>query len=569
MSAKLQVRRDFEMLLMRYLEPLREHYDPSCSRVCLAGGGAQYEDEVIPMEAWARPLWGLAPFWAGGSRSVDGFFERGYRNGLIAGTDPQSDVYWGGCRDHDQKFVEMAAIAYALLLAPEVLWEPLSEGQRKHVAAWLGIINERTCPAGNWLWFRVLVNLALRELGMPFDERILSEDLETLDSFYCGDGWYKDGPTGLPDYYNAMTFQFFSVLYVWKFGSSDAARATSYRDRLKLFATDYAKLFSARGEAVPYGRSMTYRFTQAGFWSIAAAAGVDLGPGLDRACLKGLVARNIEAWNRVRICDNGGVLSVGYKYPNQHMCEGYNAAGSPYWCLMAFACLALPEGDPFWSAGASGVDSVTDAIDVALGRTALVARDSRDEVTLYPSGRVPGHPFAQSDNKYSKFAYSSRFGFSVARSQRTLEEAAPDSMLSFVVDGRVFVRDGVKTSEIAALDDGHRAVRTQWSPCRGIDVTTVLIPFEGGHIRRHVVVSDIECVALDAGFAIPGDYHRVTLADIDLVCLVDAAGPVAGERVLLHPEANTNIECGKTVIPAVKYSIGAGKHELITRVTVV
>ena len=567
MSMALETRRDFEALLMRYLDPLRKHYDASCSRIELAGGGAQYENEVIPMEAWARALWGLAPFWAGGSRSADGFFEHACCNGLIAGTDPQSEAYWGDCRDHDQKFVEMAAIAYALLLAPDVLWEPLTEGQRERAAAWLGKINEHTCPAGNWLWFQALVNLALRELGMPYDERLLLEDLSTLEGFYQGDGWYKDGPTGLPDYYNAMTFQFFSVLYIWKFGTRDTVRAAGYLNRLKLFAVDYAKLFSGRGEAVPYGRSMTYRFAQAGFWSIAAAAGIGFGTGLDTACLKGLIARNIEAWDRKRICDNGGVLSVGYHYPNQHMCESYNAAGSPYWCLMAFACLALPEDDAFWSTPASDTFLADEGLVLALGGTALAARDKEGEVTLYPSGRVPGHPFAQSDNKYSKFVYSSRFGFSVARSQRTIEEAAPDSMLSFVVDGRVFVRDGVDDSRVVTLDDGRRAVWSHWCPCRGIEVETDIVPVDGGHLRRHRVSSSIECTAYDAGFAVPGDYHWVTLDDIDPVCHVEAKGVLEGDGVLLHPEANTNITCGKTVIPAVRYAIGMGESRIVTRVT--
>lgn len=559
----------FSKMLFDYLNPLRRHYDVSCSRIELVGGGAQYENEVIPMEAWARPLWGLAPYWAGGSRSADEFFEHAYCNGLIAGTDPQSDAYWGDCRDHDQKFVEMAAIAYALLLAPDVLWEPLTEGQRERAAAWLGKINEHSCPAGNWLWFQALVNLALRGLGMPYSESVLDEDFRALDGFYCDDGWYKDGPTGLPDYYNAMTFQFFSVLYIWKFGNRDAVRATSYLNRLKLFAADYIKLFSARGEAVPYGRSMIYRFAQSGFWSIAAAAGVCMGRDFDAARLKGLIVRNIEVWDYDRICDNGHVLAAGYKYPNQHMCEGYNAAGSPYWCLMAFACLALPEDNPFWSATVSEFAPRACAIDDALGKTALVARDDRGEVTLYPSGRTPGHPFAQSDNKYSKFAYSSQFGFSVARSQRTLEEAAPDSMLSFVVGGRVFVRDGVEKSEVITLDNGQRAVRTHWSPCSGIDVVTEVVPLANGQIRDHVIASTVDCVAYDAGFAVPGDYHWVTLEDTDKVCRVEAVGSATGERVLLHPEANTNIECGKTVIPAVKYVINAGVNKLATHVAVV
>ncbi len=569
MSTALHSRRDFEALLMRFLDPLRRHYDASCSRIELVGGGAQYENEVIPMEAWARPLWGLAPYWAGGSRSADEFFEHTYCNGLIAGTDPQSDAYWGDCRDHDQKFVEMAAIAYALLLAPDVLWEPLTEGQRERAAAWLGKINEHSCPAGNWLWFQALVNLALRELGMPFDEDILNNDLRELDGFYCDDGWYKDGPTGLPDYYNAMTFQFFSVLYIWKFGNRDVVRSANYLNRLKLFAADYIKLFSARGEAVPYGRSMIYRFAQSGFWSITAAAGVCLGDGFDAARLKGLITRNIEAWDYGRICDNGHVLSLGYKYPNQHMCEGYNAAGSPYWCLMTFACLALPENNAFWSVPVSELAPSACTIDDALGKTALVSRDAKGEVTLYPSGRTPGHPFAQSDNKYSKFAYSSQFGFSVARSQRTLEEAAPDSMLSFVVGGRVFVRDGVEKSEVITLDNGQRAVRTHWSPCPGVDVVTEVIPLAGGQLRGHVVTSTVDCLAYDAGFAMPGDYHWVTLEDTDKVCRVEAVGEMSGERVLLHPEANTNIECGKTVIPAVKYVISAGVNKLATHVAVI
>lgn len=445
----MQNREDFERCLFGYLDPLKRHVSPRAARVQLAGGSAQYEDEVISMEAWARPLWGLAPFWAGGGRSADGFYERIYPAGLAAGTDPACPEYWGRCRDHDQMFVEMAAIAYGLLLAPDVLWEPLPEDARVRVASWLFQVNEHTFPAGNWLWFRVLVNLALRELGCAHDGGAIQADLDTLDSYYEGNGWYKDGPTGLPDYYNAMTFQFFSLLYIGWFGASDPARASRYSERVRLFAEDYARLFSARGEGVPYGRSMTYRFAQAGFWSMAAAVKIDLGAAFAPGALKGLIARNIQAWDEHAICDNGGVLTIGYKYPNLHMAEGYNAAGSPMWCLMAFACLALPADDEFWACGASPMLAWDASQSVALAGSALVRRDTVGEVMLYPSGRVPGHPFAQSDCKYSKFVYSSRFGFCVSRSQRTLEEAAPDSMLAFVVGGRVYVRDGVAESAVA------------------------------------------------------------------------------------------------------------------------
>lgn len=312
---------------------------------------------------------------------------------------------------------------------------------------------------------------------------------------------------------------------------------------------------------------MTYRFAQAGFWSMAAATGADLGAELTPGMLKGLVVRNIAAWDRSRIVDNGGVLTVGYRYPDLHMAEGYNAAGSPMWCLMAFACLALPETSRFWRVSCQPLP-VRPGIDSALGETALVARDAEGETTLFPSGRVPGHPFAQSDAKYSKFAYSSRFGFSAARSLRSVEEAAPDSMLAFVINGRVFVRDGVSRADVR-MDGGGRAVLVScWSPWPGIEVETEIEPLSDGasHIRRHRIKSDVACDAYDCGFAVPGDYHRMSLEEAQLRCRVRAVGDVPGEPVLLKAEPNTNISCQKTVIPAVRYAIGRGCLTLVTTV---
>ena len=131
-----------------------------------------------------------SPFWAGGARSEDGFFEKVCAEGLISGTDPASPEFWGGFRDHDQRFVELAAIAYGLLLAPDVLWEPLPEDAKARLAAWLLEANRYEYPQGNWLWFRVLVNLALRERGCAWDAGRLAKDLATLDGFWRGDGWY-------------------------------------------------------------------------------------------------------------------------------------------------------------------------------------------------------------------------------------------------------------------------------------------------------------------------------------------------------------------------------------------
>ena len=569
MNKGIRTRQDLVDVLFTYLNPLLMHYSKDEALLYLSGGGSQYESEVIPMEAWARPLWGLAPFWSGGGRSSNMKWEKLYLHGLISGTNPHSIEYWGSCRDHDQRFVEMAAIAYGLLLAPEVLWQPLGTKARIQVATWLRQINEHSLPEGNWLIFRVLVNLALITRGAGGDEKLVTSDLDVLNNLYIGNGWYQDGPNGLPDYYNAMTFQSFSLFYIQLLGDRDAARTQCLRERTRLFAKEYLQLFSARGEAVPYGRSMTYRFAQSGFWSMAVATRADLGVTFTPKVLKGLIMRNIGAWDRKRICDNGDVLTIGYHYPNLHMAEGYNAAGSSFWALMAFACLALPESDPFWEIDPESFSSEPSISCTEMG---VVKRNKVGEVVLYPSGCVPGHPLAQSNNKYSKFCYSSQFGFSVARSQRTLEEAAPDSMLAFVINDHIFVRDSVEKHKIRKLlepnGDTKYEIYSVWSPWVGIKVETTITPIPGGQLRCHHVTSTVVCKAFDCGFAVPGDYHQLALRDIEHTCCIRSIGEVAGKPVLIKAEANTNISCGKTLIPAVSYDISQGTTTLMTRITV-
>ena len=92
-------------------------------------------------------------------------------------------------------------------------------------------------------------------------------------------------------------------------------------------------------------------------------------------------------------------------------------------------------------------------------------------VTAYAAGVNEGHGHGQFPEKYAKFAYDTRFGFCASRSREVLNQAAPDSMLAFVIDDNVFVRKVSKTWEIEA-----GAVTAQWSPFPGIEVTTTITP---------------------------------------------------------------------------------------------
>lgn len=162
-----------------------------------------YPGRTIEMEAFSRPLWALAPFWTGGGRADD--FLRIYRKGLASGTDPESPEYWGDPNDYDQLFVEMAALACAILETPESVWEPLTDAEKANLAKWLDTINHHDLPGCNWLLFRVLVNLALDSVGMPCDMARAAADMAEVDKWYVADGWYSDGPADIKpqkDYYN-------------------------------------------------------------------------------------------------------------------------------------------------------------------------------------------------------------------------------------------------------------------------------------------------------------------------------------------------------------------------------
>lgn len=299
-------------ILFSYLDPLRDRYSADNSRLYLGCTFAQYEDEVIPIEAWARVLWGLAPFWAGGGRDVQ--FEDVYRRGLIAGTDRSLSSYWGDCRDHDQRFIEMEAIVYALHLAPHVLWDPLSRDERNNVIDWLDQVNSHSTPDGNWRFMRVLVNLFKRKVGYDFSADVIAEDLGRLMTFYVGDGWYSDGPrnAGVLDYYNSFSTHFDSLFCVL-LGAGDienpecGAFAKTVIERARLFAPQCALMFADVGEGVPYGRSLTYRFAQSAFFSLAAALRLDLGLEVPSPIVKGIVGRNIRWFNREATCDSSGI----------------------------------------------------------------------------------------------------------------------------------------------------------------------------------------------------------------------------------------------------------------------
>lgn len=570
---RLHTKQDFQKLLFDMLDPLKPYYTPGRAGLKLGVTSTNYDEKAILIEAFSRPLWGLVPFWAGGGENRE--FEEIYRQGLIHGTDPEHEEYWGGFHAFDQKFVEMAAMGYGLVLAPEKLWDPLTETEKDHLAAWLYGINEYELPVCNWVLFAVIVNVALKHVGKPYDKEKLEKYLDGADSFYLGEGWYQDGDSGQKDYYISFAIHFYSLFYSCVMEGEDSDRCRIYRERAMEFAGQFIYWFDDEGAALPFGRSLTYRFSQVSFFSMCLQAGLEPFPV---EVMKGLIVRHLEYWMNQEIFDRDHILTIGYAYPSLYMAERYNGPGSPYWAMKTFAFLALPDGHPFWSAEAAPFPDMPPVCPMKYADM-LVKRYPR-HITAYMPGVFSPFGHGQSVAKYGKFAYDTRFGFSVARSNYEIHEAAPDSMLAFVIDGYVYVRRICEESAVYGPEDdtegGDGCVYSKWFPFPGITVETTVTPTGEGHRRKHRIVSDRSCEAYECGFCVAADLHDepcpkteghgAWVENREALCRIESS---LGEGIVITPDPNTNLLHSKTLLPAVKYNICEGETRVEAVITAI
>ena len=553
-----------EQALLDVLNPLKPFYSESGARIHVGVTSTHYENDTIPMEAFARPLWGLVPFWTGGGSDAE--FEELYRKGLEAGSDPSHPDYWHTCRDYDQKFCEMAAIAFGMLFCPEKVWEPLSERGKDNLVEWLWEINRHECCACNWQFFSIMTNVALYKAGRPYDKKRLQEGLDCIDAYYDTGGWYNDGNGGDKDYYNPFVMVTYGMVYARFMEKEDPERCRRFIERALTFGKDYIYWFSEDGSTFAYGRSMTYRFAQAAYFSVCVLCGVEVFP---LPVLKGILARHLTHWLNLPIWDNADILTIGYAYPNLQMSESYNAPGSPYWAMKAFMFLGLPEDHPFWAAECAPLPELDER--KYLEYAGMVLQRGKENVVALVPGRLVADGHSHTVEKYSKFAYSSKFGFSIMRSNVTLAECAPDSMLAFEAYGYFFVKDVIDPDFTVS----EERLIFSWSPIKGIYVKTTIEPTKTGHIRTHEITSNVECKAYDGGFAVSTDdrkpYSRTENGDTSCVENEDGYCSVRavegdGEGQVLIPDPNTNLMASKTSIPMAVYAIRPGVQTIRTQV---
>ncbi|EJT74057.1 hypothetical protein GGTG_07906 [Gaeumannomyces tritici R3-111a-1] len=528
-------RASVQELLRALLDPLEPFFSPARARVrCPGATAVRFDQTASEVEGLCRPLWGLACLLAGGG---DYDRTRLWVEGVKAGTDPENKEFWGYPRDNDQRMVEMCPLGFALAVAP-VFWDSMSAKEKENMETWLGnSINEKNMPNTNWLWFRVFANLGLKKNGGRFSQDRLDSDIRHLDTFYRGGGWSNDGPEGIHqmDYYSSsFAIHFLQLLYAKLAGDEDPERAAEFRRRARVASLDLIHYYDAEGRAIPFGRSVGYRFAMVSFWGALAYADVDLPEPLTWGMVKGVVLRHLRWWQtQPDIWSPSGTLTIGYSYPNMYMAENYNSPGSPYWACLAFICLAVPETHPFWTSEEEPYPQDLLPKVKALEYPGHIMSYLGGHRMLLSSGQACSYPMKGTHAKYGGFCYSSAYGYSVPPGLFTLEQYALAGQLGLSDDGGEFWKARRK-SEYAAVeqrgggdgddDDGGPVLVSVWKPFPDVTVRTTLVPpteaAPNWHLRAHCIdAAGREVMTADGSFAVRNE----RAADGRLMADYDAA----------------------------------------------
>lgn len=563
-SNPLRCKDDLELAFNQLVKPLIPYYSIGKARLTLGVTGTSYDPEVAQMEGFSRVMWGLIPLLAGGSINEE--LLQFCLAGMTNGTDPSHEEYWGEVIDFDQRLVEMASLGFALAFIPDRIWEKLSLSAQQNLYNWLNQINSHPVWDCNWLFFHVLVNVGFYKLGLPYDKVQMESNLQRIEEFYLKDGWYSDGAYGHCDYYVPFAIHYYGLLYAKLMGEEDPERASRFKSRAGEFAKQFIYWFAEDGRAIPYGRSLAYRFAQGAFWGALAFADVEsFSPGV----LKGLFLRHLRWWFKQPIFTNDGVMTIGYAYPNLIMAENYNAPGSVYWAMKAFLPLALSEDHPFWQAEEQPLPELQNISIQQAPHLVICRQPKSDHIAAFNSGHLKTNEHTHTSAKYEKFVYSASFGFSVPRAEWGLMQGAYDSMLA-LSEGDNLYRVRRKNEEISII--GNK-ITSRWKPWPDVEVTTIILAGLPWHLRIHRIETSRNLDAAEGGFALPLD-PTLTLIEGENAIAGQSTFGICGivnivgyqQAELLRVQANTNLQHTRTAIPTLKTSLESGVHLLVSAI---
>lgn len=520
-----------------------------------------YVPEVAAVEYFCRPLWGVLSLLANATQTVKDDYLRIWHQ---KNAEKFFELHPATTKNR-QIVVEMTAVAFGMIFLRETLQEQFDDAEIKQLTDWLQTANDVDYPQGNWLFFSVIINLALKLNGFSYSQAKIDDALAALDRFYLGDGWYSDGDNQQRDYYVSFAFHFYGLIYAT---AVEDEWAQKFRERSQLFAKDFIYWFDSTGRSLPFGRSLTYRFAHVAFWSMFIVSGEYQRSQWSLGELKGVILRNFRWWSKHDfVYQRDHLQAVGYGYPNLVMSEDYNSPASPMWSFKAFSILLLPAEHAFWQVKEEPFPNLSTRIDQPhAGFKGIFAAAKKDRIVLSNRQFSANPLLLHRSEKYSKFAYSTLFGFNVTRDNGRIELFAADSTLALALKG---TNQFFSRNEISSYRDYPEYSVSQWEYPNVAKITTYLIPLTSQeHIRLHEVTAAYPIELYEGGFPIHKWYpkydaprqttHSLTLAKNDQ--LSGISDLLFNRSTVLIPQSpNANlIDSEKTAIPALYAAQEAG-----------
>lgn len=316
------------------------------------------DKRVAYMEAFGRLIAGLAPFVSlpddsSAESKIRSRMRLQIQQSLAHSVNPKSPdyLYWGNNKTR-QPLVDAAYIAQALLAAPDVLWKPLDKTTKDQIIHEFKTIRQIQPFNNNWILFAATIESFLLSIDEEIDAKRIDPAIETINKWYVGDGWYKDGEKFHFDHYNGYVIHPMLVevlkVNVAKGRKDKGLYDTAYK-RMQRYASFQERYISPEGTYPVVGRSSTYR---AGAFQPLAKLALDdaLPKEISSAQVRCALTAVLKRLFVPKTFTKEGYLTLGLVGDQQSgITDVYSNTGSLYITSLAFLPLGLPPAHKFWS----------------------------------------------------------------------------------------------------------------------------------------------------------------------------------------------------------------------------
>lgn len=303
--------------------------------------------ELIFIELYSRTLLSISILFQNENFIKEYNYDNLYKKTIIT-IKNNFNGYLNFYHKSGQLLVEMSFICLSFIRSP-YLWNLLDLTLKKVI---LEIVNETSKYEphnNNWILFSCILDIFLYK-----NKKILKLDrcynyINKFESFYIGDGWYKDGLIFHMDYYNSFIILPFLLDIYHELSDIDKRFLKNYNNtviKIQRHCEFLERLISPEGTFPLFGRSITYK--TAIFHALVYSSYLSILPnsisyGQVRNALTVVIERMFN-----NCVDKNNYLLFGFNSFQPEITDEYTNSGSIYFCLLIFIPLGLSNEHLFW-----------------------------------------------------------------------------------------------------------------------------------------------------------------------------------------------------------------------------